>query len=95
MAPAQAVAALRACIESGEVILTKHAIDEMLADGISRIELFRVLENGNIFQPAEQDMKTGEWKYRVESNITGRPIASVFKFVRIDRTVIITVFEVR
>ena len=53
-----------------------------------------MLTSGNILKPAEEELKTGEWKYRVEASVMGRPLAAVCKFVRIDLTVVITVFEV-
>jgi hypothetical protein len=41
----------------------------------------------------EKDIRTGEWKYRIEGfTAERRPIAVVFSF-RSDATVFITVFE--
>ncbi len=91
---ARAEALLRKCVDSGTVILTKHAIDEMAADMISRAELYTVLRNGHIYMEPEQDIKTAEWKYRVEGTAAGQSIAAVFKFREINQAIVITVFEV-
>jgi len=42
----------------------------------------------------EQDIKTAEWKYRVEGTAAGHSIAAVFKFREINQAIVITVFEV-
>jgi hypothetical protein len=67
----------------------------MRKDRVSVAELYRVLRNGNIFRPAEQELKSGKWKYRVECRVIDRDVAAVFKFAMIDRAVVITVFEVK
>ena len=95
MTPAKATRLLRECIEHGSIIPTNHAIERMVERHISREELFQVLQSGHISRPAEQELKTGEWKYRVEGHTLGRAVAAVFKFVQIGRAVVITVFEVK
>jgi len=54
-----------------------------------------VLKHGNIFDPAEKDIKTGEWKYRVEGyEPGGKWIVVAFCFKNVERAFLITVFSV-
>jgi len=92
MTSGEAVKAVRKCETVG---FTVHALDEMFADKISRLEVLTALKSGNIFKPAEQDIKTGDWKYRMEARVMNRNIAVVLTFRTVDRLTIITVWEVR
>ena len=60
--PAEARKLLRAILASGEVVFTKHALDEMEQDGISQAETIGVLRSG-VVEPAE--FERGSWRYRV------------------------------
>jgi hypothetical protein len=53
------------------------------------------LVRGRIFDPPEQDIKTAEWKYRVEGrDADGRWIAIGFAFKTVERVFLITVFSI-
>jgi hypothetical protein len=67
---------------SGDVVFfrrTKHADDEAKKDELGEFDLLdirNVLAGGKILSEPEQDEKTLEWKYRVETP----KMAVVFKF---------------
>jgi hypothetical protein len=96
VAPAVALQMLRACLGSGgTIIIGKHFRDELTNEGLIIPDAWHVLRNGIIFNPAEHDVKTGDWKYRVEGHVPdGKWIAIVFCFKGIDRVFLITVFSV-
>jgi hypothetical protein len=57
---------LRRCLEDGEVKHGRHFREELAKEKLSYEDAWNVLLRGRIFDPPEQDIKTGEWKYRVE-----------------------------
>jgi hypothetical protein len=53
------------------------------------------MKSGAIYNPPEQDIKTGEWKYRIEGFAPdGEWLAIVFCFKTRKRAFLITVFAV-
>jgi len=58
-----------------------------------------VLKNGRIYDEPEQDIKTGDWKYRIEGKeVDGRTLKIVFcfkDFGGVDTAYLITVFAGR
>ena len=55
-----------------------------------------VLRYGRIFDPPEEDTRSGEWKYRVEGHEPGgKWIAVVFSFKSVTRANLITIFSVK
>ena len=64
-------------------------------DGLILPDALRVLKTGNIFHEPECDLKTGDWKYRVEGReVDGKWLAIVFCFRVTDTVFLITVFSV-
>ena len=60
------------------------------------IDAWTVLKFGNIYSPPEQNLKTGEWKYRVEGyEPDGKWIVVVFCFKTVNKIFLITVFSVK
>ena len=50
---------------------------------------------GRIFDAPEPDIKTGEWKYRIEGHEPGgKWLAIVFSFKTVERAFLITVFSI-
>lgn len=91
----EAVDLLRHCLESGEVIPGKHFRDELANDNLTIEDAWSVLKSGNIYNPPEPDIKTGEWKYRMEGYTPdGEWLAIVFCFKTRERAFLITVFSV-
>jgi hypothetical protein len=91
----EAVDLVRHCLENGSIIPSKHFRDELAKESADINDAFHVLRCGNIFDPPEQDMKTGEWKYRIEGHIPdGQWLAIVFKFRTEDSAFVITIFSI-
>ncbi|MBI2816804.1 MAG: hypothetical protein HYX72_07675, partial [Acidobacteria bacterium] len=59
----EAVDLLRRCLEEGAVIPGAHFRRELAQEGLSIADAWQVLRSGRIYDPLEQDIKTGEWKY--------------------------------
>lgn len=87
---------MRYCLGgNGTVKPGKHFREELQAEGVSMTDAWQVLRCGVIFNPPEQDVKTGEWKYTVEGyESDGKWLGIVFSFKTIDTAYLITVFSV-
>jgi hypothetical protein len=86
---------LRQCIEQGRLRIGKHFRDELRADSFDINQALSVMRSGNIFDAPECDIKTGEWKYRIEGyEPEGRCIAIVFCFKPPSLAFLITAFEI-
>ena len=93
--PQEAVDLLRCCLEDGEVKHGGHFREELAKENLSYEDAWNVLLRGRIFDPPERDIKTGEWKYRVEGRDTdGKWIAIIFAFKTVERVFLITVFSI-
>jgi hypothetical protein len=87
---------LRHCVEFGNMVLTQHFRDELKNERLEMLDIMPVLNTGTISQPAEQDIKTGEWKYRVEGyEIGGKWLCVIFRLEGQDTAILITVFSVQ
>lgn len=85
---------LRHCLEEGKVSYGRHFRDELANEELSIEDVWSVLRHGQIFRPAEQDIKTREWKYRIEGREPGgATLAIVFCFKEIDHVFLITIFS--
>lgn len=62
MAPGQARRLLNDALATGGVSFSKHALDEMAADGLSVDDIYSVLKAGRIVRP---EFENGSWRYRV------------------------------
>ena len=90
-----AVKLLRECLRTGKTIPGKHFRDELAKEGLILPDALRVLKTGNIFQEPECDLKTADWKYRVEGReVDGKWLAIVFCFKATDTAFLITVFSI-
>ncbi len=82
--------------EDGEVVPCKHFLEELDKENLTFPDALYVLQHGNITDPADQDIKTREWKYTIEGQEPdGKWIAIVFCFKAINRAFLITVFSIR
>lgn len=88
---------VRFCLgEGGSIIPGKHFRAELVAEGITFEDAWGVLRTGQIFDPPEQDIRTGEWKYRLEGHEPGgKWIVIVLTFKSLEHTFLITVFSVK
>jgi hypothetical protein len=93
---ADAVTLLRRCLTDGAVIPGKHFRDELQNENLAFPDAMAVLEGGSIYDPPEPDIRTGDWKYRIEGREPGGLwIAIVFCFRKVDTAFLITVFSIR
>ncbi len=87
---------MRHCLERGAVIPGKHFREELANERINLQDAWIVLRYGHIYDAPEKDIKTGEWKYRLEGpEPGGRWIVIVVSFKTVDRAFLITVFSVK
>jgi uncharacterized DUF497 family protein len=96
LTPVLAVEALRECLQnSGQVKPTRHFLDELEKEGLTLTDAWQVLKSGCVYDPPEQDIKSGEWKYKIEGKTPdGKWIAIVYCIKAADRANLITVFSV-
>lgn len=84
---------LNRCLIEGEVTYTKHFTEELANDDLTTGDILTVCRSGAVIMEPEKDIKTGQWKYRIEGlTADQRQVSVVFSF-RADRAVLITVFE--
>jgi hypothetical protein len=89
----QALDLLHHCLTSGEVSPSRHFLSELSKETLNIPDAWHVLRYGNIFQPCDRDIKTGEWKYTVEGHTPdGDWLCVVFCFKSIDYAKLITTF---
>ena len=86
--------ALRDCLgEGGTVRPSRHFLEELTAEGLTIPDAWHVLKRGIIIDPPELDIKTGEWKYRIEGNEPeGKGVGIIFCFKQVNYALLITVF---
>lgn len=90
--PQAARAQLQRCLTDGRIQPTRHFREELAKEELSFEDVWVVLRSGNIYTQAEQDINTGEWKYRVEgSEPNGRWLVAVVSFKAADLACLITV----
>jgi hypothetical protein len=92
----EAVDLVRHCLSSGRVIPGKHFREELANEGLDILDAHYVLRTGNIFQEPEPDIRSGDWKFRMEgTDLEGKPLAVVFCFKDEATGFLITVFSLR
>lgn len=93
---AEAQSLVRHCLEEGSVILGRHFRDELANDRFDIADAMYVLKHGHIYKEPEIDVRTREWKYRIEGKTPDEDrLAVVFSFKTKDRCFLITVFALR
>jgi hypothetical protein len=86
---------LRQCLEKGQVLQGRHFIEELAAENPTFPDAIVVLRAGSILDEPEPDLRTGEWKYRIEGYEPGGKYAAiVFSFKLESRAFLITVFSI-
>ncbi len=92
----EALDLLQHCLEEGEVVPTKHFRDELVNESITFEDAWIVLRAGSIYDAPEQDIKTGDWKYRIEGyEPGGQWIAIVLTFKTTERAFLVTIFSIQ
>jgi hypothetical protein len=62
----QAKAKLNRCLEDGRAIYSQHFREELAKDALDMEDVLAVCKAGAIRLAAEKDIKSGQWKYRIE-----------------------------
>lgn len=84
------------CLSAGRLIPGRHFREELAAEGLDILDAYNVLKTGNIFREPEPDIRTGDWKYRMEGiDLEGKPLAVVFCFKNDSTGFLITAFSIR
>lgn len=87
---------LRACLEAGKVRYGPHFTNALADEKVDLTDAWGVLREGQIYDPPEEDMRTGKWKYRIEDHEPGgKWLAIIFCFEQADQAFLITVFSVK
>ena len=90
----QAKAQLNQCVQNGNVIYTGHFQKELANDKLTMSDVLTVCRSGLVIDEPEVDMRTGNWKYRIEGlNSDSERLAVVFAFGDSVNAVFITVFR--
>ena len=91
----EAVDRIRLCLQKGSIRPSFHFREELANEGLTEQDAYKVLKYGRIYDEAEQEMKSGEYKYRIEGHEPGgKWLVIVFCFKSIDMALLITVFSV-
>jgi hypothetical protein len=89
----EAKAVLNRCLEEGEVKYTKHFGEELINDDLSTEDILRICKSGAIIEAPEKDIKTGQWKYKIEGTTSDNRRVAVVFVLRHLLAIFITVFE--
>ena len=85
---------IRFCVKRGAIVYGKHFREELANERLSLVDAYHLLINGNVFMSPEEDLRTGEWKYRIEGREPdGKKLAIVFCFKENERGFLITIFS--
>jgi hypothetical protein len=91
----EALDLLHRCLEEGEIAPTRHFREELANESITFEDAWIVLRSGSIYAEPEVDIRTGDWKYRIEGfEPDGKWMAVVFTFQSMERALLITIFSV-
>ena len=93
---AEAANLVRRCLSAGRVIPGKHFREELANEGLDILDAHNVLRTGIIFKEPEPDIRSGDWKYRIEgTDLEGKLLAVIFCFKDEATGFLITVFSMR
>ena len=81
-------------LERGGLRRTDHFLKQLAERNLDILDAREVMRSGEIYQPPEQDPKTGEWVYKIEGWTSDRDwLVIVFRFGRKRTAVLITIYE--
>lgn len=96
LTPLKARERLRFCLEKGGVIPSRHFRDELSNEELDIEDAWIVLREGSIRHPPEENLRTGDWIYRIEGREPdGKWLVIAFCFKEVDRALLVTVFSVK
>jgi hypothetical protein len=91
---AQAKAHLNLSLDDGFVIYTRHFKDELARDGLTMEDVLAICHSGVVLMAPEKDIRTGDWKYRIEGCTADREdVALIFTLKPERKAVFITAFK--
>ena len=94
LSKADAVRALRRCMEDGIIQYLPHFHSRCLERGIDPQDAQNVLKKGMIFGEPELDMRRNQWRYKVEGPTSeGEGLAVIVTFADENTAVVITVIS--
>ena len=74
--------------------LYRHFKEELAIDGLTTEDVLTVCRSGVVFMAPEKDIKTGDWKYRIEGSTADHDyVALVFTLKPEHKAVFITAFR--
>lgn len=86
---------IRHCLSAGRIIPGKHFREELANEGLDILDAYHALKTGKIFQEPEPDIRSGDWKYRMEgTDLEGKSLAVVFCFRDESTGFLITAFSI-
>lgn len=78
--------------DSGNVILTHHAMDRMEERDITSIMVFRILRGGSVKGDVTKGRKAGDWVVKMTGRVLGnRDVGVVTAVLKAGRLVVVTV----
>jgi hypothetical protein len=84
----------KASLRRGRVRWGRHFVRELENETLSIQDVFALIRSGNVLAEPEPDIRTGDWKYRLEGcEPGGNRSAIVFCFRQIDAVFLITIFS--
>jgi hypothetical protein len=91
----EAVDLVRHCLDEGLVQWGPHFVKALADEQLVMIDVTNVLRLGTIYEEPEQDIRTGDWKYRVEGHEPdGKWLCIAITFREEENVFLITVFSV-
>jgi len=86
---------VRHSLEDGVLVCSQHFRQALANEGLDFEDALLVLRSGRVYEEAEPDIRTGEWKYRIEGyEPGGKWLVIVLCFKEVDRALLVTVFSV-
>jgi len=97
MNPATAKARVAEAIKnSRNIVVVPHALAQMEQRKIDHLDIYRCLRDGAIVEgPYIHDIKSGNYRFRVEANVVGEIIAVVAELAECDDgfVIVVTTFK--
>ena len=91
----EALDLVRHCLEEGAIIQGAHFRKALADEAIDFEDAWAVLETGRIYDAPEVDVRTRDWKYRIEGyEPGGKWMAIVFTFKVLRGVFLITIFSI-
>ena len=86
---------VRYCRAEGRIVVGRHFREELANEMLMLTDAWEILRTGQIYSEAEHDIRTREWKYRMEGwEQGGKWVAIVFSFKAMDTAFLVTIFSV-